>query len=99
MTSRLTRQRKTFGRMMILRLTVSMMSSAAGNAPWVISLPSDDGMCRTDTFTAKVRTLRTIRPHAMAILRCSARSLGLAGVSDLTKERGRRPATAVFMGG
>ena len=64
----------------------------------MIILPSDDGMCRIDTPGSKVSTLRTSRPHGQVILRSRLRSLALAGASDLTYGRGRRAATAVFIG-
>ena len=46
MTSRLIRQRNTFGRTTSFRFTVSATNSAAGRAPCVMSLPIADGMGR-----------------------------------------------------
>ena len=45
-TSRLTRQRNTFGRSLIFGFAVSATSSASGRAPCGIALPTCDGTCR-----------------------------------------------------
>jgi hypothetical protein len=42
--SRLTRQRKTLGRMFSRRFTITASSSASGRAPCVMALPTIDGI-------------------------------------------------------
>jgi hypothetical protein len=54
-TSRVTRQRNTFGRTLTLEFTVNASTIAGGRAPCVSPLPTMDGMCRTDDPGTKVR--------------------------------------------
>ena len=44
MRSRVSRLRNTFGRMSIRRFTDHATSSPAGREPWVMSLPTTDGI-------------------------------------------------------
>ena len=56
-----------------------------------MTLPTDDGIGRTETCGAKVRTLRNSRPHTVPTLRTTHRSWACAGVSapTFTLARGR----------
>src|SRR5215469_10045968 len=96
--SRLTRQRNTFGRTLILGFKVSRTTIASGRAPCAIPFPTLDGRFAAAIPGTKVMVLRSSSPHAALILRRTERSRACAGSSGTARGLRRSSVTDDIIG-